>query len=212
MAHFGGGEEFDFQLKTPFAMVVSGMPKSGKTTLTKEILVERDRLFDKAPENVLWCYSEPQPALFKELEERIPGIEFHNGLPTEYPPNSIMVLDDLMDEAGKSGDVLSAFTRKCHHSNICLFILVQNFFHKSLRPITTCCHYISIFKNPRDSSTVSHLGRQLNRGKKHGALEEAYDACGPHGHVFIDCSQGQREEFRIRSSIFPEYCTIYSRK
>jgi hypothetical protein len=201
--------EFDYQLKTPFSMVVSGMPKSGKTTLTKEILFKRHELFDKVPKDIIWCFMESQPALFQELETRIPGIVFQCGLPSEYPPNSIIVLDDLMDEAGKSTDTLAAFTRKCHHSNICLIILLQNFFHKNLRGITTCCHYICIFKNPRDSSTITHLGRQLNRGKKNLALERAYDECGAHGHVFIDCSQQQCEEHRIRNSIFPCFSTIY---
>jgi len=204
--------EFDYQLKTPFSMVISGMPKSGKSTLTKNILFQKEMLLDKAPRNVIWCYTEPQPALFQELQSKIPEIQFHAGLPSEYEPNSIIILDDLMDEAGKSSEALTAFTRKCHHSNICLLILVQNFFHKNLRGITTCCHYICLFNNPRDSSTVSHLGRQLNRGKKHAALEQAYDECGAHGHVFIDCSQGQRDGMRVRSSIFPEFSTIYSCK
>lgn len=205
-------KEFNYQLKTPFAMVISGMPKSGKTTLMKKILFTRKSLFDKPTNTILWCYTEPQPALFQELKSTIPTINFHFGLPSEYPPDSTIVLDDLMNEASKSSDLLSAFTRKCHHSNICLFILVQNFFHRNLRAITTCCHYICLFNNPRDSSSISHLGRQLNRGKKHDALEDAYDNCGPHEHVFIDCSQGQCEEFRVRSSIFPEYCTIYCKK
>ena len=201
--------EFDYRLKTPFAAVISGMPLCGKSTLTKEILIHRHELFDKASDSITWCYTEPQPNLFRELETKIPTIQFHRGLPTEYEPNSILVLDDLQSEAGKSEDVMAAFTRKCHHANICIFILVQNFFHKNLRGITTNCHYICLFRNPRDSSTVSYLGRQLNRGKKHTALEQAYDETVPHGHIFIDCSQNQEDKFRIRSSIFPEFSNIY---
>jgi len=91
---------------------------------------------------------------------------FHLGLPDKWhdgtDKSSLMILDDLMHEAGKRGDVGAIFSRTSHHRNVSLIILVQNFFHKKRREITSNCHYITLMKNPRDSAFVACLGRQIN--------------------------------------------------
>jgi Poxvirus A32 protein len=209
-------------LKAPFAMVVSGMTQSGKSTLTANILRRRNEIIstsDGRPINrVMYCYTEYQPKFFEELKRSIPGIIFHEGLPESYSNDdddpSIVVLDDLMNEASKSDNVCAAFTRTSHHRNVCLIILVQNFFHKNLKCITGNCHYICIMKNPRDSSFLNCLGRQMNGGKKNHVLELAYKECmeKPYGYVFVDVSQHQNDKYRIRNCIFPENCTVYTNK
>lgn len=211
-------EDFDYGLKAPFTMVVSGMTQSGKSTLTADLLKRRDEIIESSRpiRNVCYCYSEYQHKLFVDLQSHIPGIRFHNGLPEDFEEFSdgIVVLDDLMSEASKSEDVCAAFTRKSHHHNICLIILVQNFFHKNLRNITTNCHYLCIMKNPRDSSFLGCLGRQMNGGRKNAVLEGAYEECvsSPYGYVFIDATQQQNDKHRVRDCIFPEGCTVYTKK
>jgi len=213
---------FDPSLKAPFSMVVSGMSQSGKSTLVGALLKRKDDIIDTLGKGrikkITYCYSEYQPSFFSKLKIDIPEIKFHKGLPEEYSDGtdnpSIVVLDDLMNEASKSDDTLAAFTRTCHHRNVCLIILVQNFFHKALRSITTTCHYLVIMKNPRDSAALGYLGRQMNRGKKHNVLEEAYKDCmkRKYGYVFIDCSQHQNDKYRIRDNLFPENCIVYATK
>jgi len=213
---------FNYLLMAPFAMVISGMPSSGKSTLTGELLERRNEIIqtpDSSPINkVLYCYTEYQPNFFNDLKKRIPCIEFHKGLPEEFADGtdkpSIVVLDDLMNEVSKSDDTLAAFTRTSHHRNVNIIILVQNFFHKNLRSITTSCHYLCFMKNPRDSASICCLGRQMNGGKKNEVLEAAYKDCmgKSYGYVFIDCSQYQNDNYRIRDSLFPENCTVYSKK
>jgi hypothetical protein len=216
-------EDFDCSLKAPFSLVISGMPQSGKSTLTSKILLKRNSIIDtggKGPiSKITYCYTEDQPKFFISLKELIPEIIFHKGLPDDYSDGtdnpSIMVLDDLMSEASKSEDACAAFTRTSHHRNVSIIILVQNFFHKNMRKITTSCQYICIMKNPRDSSFISCLGRQLNEGKKNQVLDLAYKECSenPYGYTFIDCTQNQNDKFRIRNNIFPEKdCIIYTKK
>jgi len=217
-----GDDLFDPSLKAPFAMVISGMSQSGKSTLTGEILKRRNEIINTTGEGLInkitYCYSEYQPSFFSKLKSDVPEIKFYKGLPEEYSDGSdtpsIIVLDDLMNEASKSDDAIAAFTRTSHHRNVSLIILVQNFFHKSLRSITSTCHYIIIMKNPRDSAALNYLGRQMNRGKKNDVLEEAYKDCMKkrYGYVFIDCSQHQNDKYRIRDNIFPENCIVYGGK
>lgn len=215
-------DDFDPCLKSPFSMIISGMSQSGKSTLTGEILARRNEIIDtpnNAPINkIIYCFSEYQPNFFKTLKDRIPQIEFKKGLPEEFADGSdlpsIIVLDDLMNEASKSEDTLAAFTRTSHHRNVSLIILVQNFFHKNIRPISTNCHYIAIMKNPRDSAFILHLGKQLNGGRKNEVMETAYRDCmiKKYGYIFIDCSHHQNDNYRIRDCVFPDNCIVYTNK
>ena len=203
-------------------MCISGMTKSGKSTLTGKLLTRRNEIIqteDGAPiSRVIYCYIEAQPKFFAHLRETVPGIEFNQGLPEEYSDGtdrpSIIVLDDMMDLVAKSDDACAAFTRTSHHRNINLIILVQNFFYKNLRNITGNCHYLCIMKNPRDSSFLACLGRQMNSGMKNHLMNYAYkeSMSKPYGYLFIDLTQEQHDDYRIRDNLFPEQCTIFAPK
>jgi energy-coupling factor transporter ATP-binding protein EcfA2 len=153
------------------------------------------------------------------------GLEYVQGLPDidnytdvvndqSAPPHVLVVLDDLMNESSKSTDILDMFTRKNHHQNISCILILQNFFHKNLRSLTLNSKYIVVLKNPRESSIMSVLGRQMNSGKRNLCLEQAYSDCckTPHGYVVLDLSQTCDDSLRIRSSLFPEDCVFYMKK
>src|SRR4051812_42954744 len=105
---------FDCTLKAPFTMVISGMPQSGKSTVTASILIRRNEIIqtlDGVPiNNVLYCYTEYQPRFFAYLKHQIPNIKFCQGLPDKFHDGTdrpaIVVLDDLMNECTKSDDTL----------------------------------------------------------------------------------------------------------
>jgi hypothetical protein len=69
-------------------------------------------------------------------------------------------------------------------------------------------------RNPRDSAMYQYLGRAMNGGKNCPVLDAAYKDCAnkPHGYVVLDFGQNQDDNYRIRSSLFPEEMTIYSKK
>ena len=115
-----------------------------------------------------------------------------------------------MHEAGAK-EVAAAFTRTAHHRNVSIIILVQNFFNKNLREITLNCQYLCLMKNPRDNSFINYIGRQMNGGQNNKILQEAYKKCceEKYGHVFIDNSQHQENDLRIRSNIFPKKAIVY---
>jgi hypothetical protein len=73
---------------------------------------------------------------------------------------------------------------------------------------------MALMKNPRDSSFVSCLGRQMAGGKKNAIMEEAFRDImrKPYGYLFIDLHQRQNDKYRIRDSVFPENCTVYTAK
>jgi hypothetical protein len=202
-------------------MVISGMSQSGKSTLTGQLLIRRNEMIctpDGSPiHSILYCYTEYQPRFFQYLQQHIPKIQFCKGLPESFHDGtdrpSIVVLDDLMNEASKSTDTLAAFTRASHHRNVSIIILVQNFFHRGLRGITSSCKYCIIMKNPRDSAAFCALSRQMNAGRKNFVMDDAYAQCMkiPYGYLFIDCTQNQNDNYRLRNSIFPENCIVFTK-
>ena len=104
-----------------FSIMVSGPSKSGKTKLTRKLLLSSL----VQPELILWSFGQWQP-LWKVLQKRIPCIEFICGIP-EYVNNSqfidlekrnLIVFDDLMTEAKGDQRIADLFTNGNHHWNI----------------------------------------------------------------------------------------------
>ena len=127
----------------------------------------------------------------------------------------LVVLDDLMVDVAKSDEAVKAFTIYSHHNNVSIIFLTQNFFEKGkTRSITLNCKYIIIMKNPRDTSFVNVLGRQMNGGKTNTVLQYAYEDVmkKPYGYLVIDMSQTTPDQYRYRDSLFSDDCTIYTKK
>ena len=62
-----------------------------------------------------------------------------------------------------------------------------------------------LFKNPRDSSQIMHLVKQMYPGKT-GFLKAIFqDATSePYGYLFTDFKQNTPDHFRLRTQIFSE--------
>jgi len=148
------------------------------------------------------------------MQKIVPDIKFNQGLPSDYGSQDghmLCILDDLMSECEKSPNVLNAFTRTSHHRYTSIILLVQEFFSKKLRRLTLNSKYLIVMRNPRDSSYVNILGRQMNQGKKNVVLESAFKDIldVPYSYIFIDLSQ-RACKYRIKSSLFPDSnCTVY---
>ena len=212
------GRDFNFRLSHPSCIYICGPSKSGKSTLTREILLRHDEVFDSPIHEIIYCYGTPQDKWFAKLGKECPKITFHAGLPDEFGDESctakLYVLDDLLQECSKSPNVLNAFIREAHHKNISVILISQVFFYPGLRSLTLNCHYICLFKNPREMQVVRTLGMQM-MGKKNTCLEEGFrDACSkPHGYLFIDLSQEQDDDCRIRDNLFGDNgCKVYMMK
>ena len=93
-----------------------------------------------------------------------------------------------------------------------MLYLVQNLFsnNKEHRTISLNTHYMVVFKNPRDATSMSHLARQMYPGRTKFALDAFKDATSePHGYLLIDLKQDTSEDMRLRTCIFPDYDLQY---
>jgi len=208
---------FDITLKGPFIMTIAGQTQSGKSTLTSKILERHVEIIDHPIESITYCYAVYQSKLFGHLKDSIPGIKFHQGLPENFNTyngdgHKLVVLDDLMTDVSGNSEAVKAFTISSHHYNISIILLVQNLFYKNIRDLVLQSKYICAMKNPRDSVAIRILGQQMNGGKKNVLVDVASKDLQKktYGYLVLDYSQTQNDLYRVRSSLFPEDCTVYT--
>ena len=144
----------------------------------------------------------------------MPNVKFHEGIPdiNELQSGSLLVLDDLMHES-KDDRVSKIFTKHSHHRNISVLFLTQNLFHKSGRTMTLNCHYLVLFKNPRDATQIAYLARQMFPGRSKYMLDAFKDATvKPYSYLVVDLRADTDDAHRLRSGIFPDednYVYVY---
>jgi DNA helicase HerA-like ATPase len=122
------------RLLTPFSMGIFASRGSGKTHFVRSLLLEQERFIHTPFKKVLWIYKSWQDDFFKELNSQTNFmIEFVDDIPNtmveKATVNTLIVIDDLMEEATNSPLVESLFTRG-HHLGLSVVLLSQNQFHK----------------------------------------------------------------------------------
>ena len=187
----------------PFTSLIAGPTGSGKSVFVKRFVSNIKHMMTPMPDRILWCYGE-----YQTLYGTVEGVEFVQGLPDldslDSREKHLIILDDLMAETDER--VASLFTKKSHHRNISVMYIVQNVFHngKHHRTISLNAHYMVLFKNPRDTSQILAMARQMFP-KRTAYFLEAYSAATaePHGYLLIDMKQQTPDRLRLRSHIFP---------
>jgi hypothetical protein len=127
------------------------------------------------------------------------GVTLIEGFPDEIPPNTLLILDDMMLECNK--DMASLFTRMRHASISTIFIVQNMFFDcKYMRTISRNAHYMVLFPNPRDAGMINKLGQQMFPGKSKYIVESFQQATAkPFGYLFIDLKPNVK--YRIKTGV-----------
>jgi len=202
-------------------MVLAGGRRTGKTQFIKSVILARERIISPPIDHVIWFYAAEQADVFSEIGESMGEghIEFVKGLPANTNieeaylkgrfGTKLVVIDDLMSEANTRQDVNHLFTRGRHEDTSVVF-LVQNFHNqgKYMRENSLNADYVVLFKNPRDATIVSHLGRQM---KKMRFVNDAFEQATkdePFSYLFFDLRSDTNDELRLRNDLlatFPRF-------
>src|SRR5271156_5467905 len=193
-------KSFDFTLKEGSSMVVSGPTMCGKPTFVHSLLKDKS-IFTNPPERVYWFYGQ----VTDDLKNK--DYVLKEGLPETFidiPPNSVIVLDDLMQVAKDHDGVTNLFTKLVHHNNLFVINITQNLFlhTNETRTRRLNSQYLVLFKNPSDATQIAVIGRQMFP-QNANFLSHVYSKATkkPHGYIFIDLRQETDDDMRIRSHI-----------
>lgn len=187
-------------------MLVTGPILSGKTSFVIRLLESAHVLFDIVPTYVYWFYGQKTES--HDLLTR-KGFIMHEGLPENFDfcePNSVIVLDDLMEETRDNAQVTALYTKAAHHVPYFIINITQNLFFQSKQQRTRHLNtqYMVLFRNNRDVNQISVLSRQMYPNKKNYLIEIYNDAIKEqYGYLFIDLHTKTSELIKLRASILP---------
>ena len=205
-------------LLSPFTLLCVGATSSGKTSFIKKFLIDVQNLVSQPPKKILYCYGTFQP-IFEHMKEEVHNITFMQGIPNKQIleelsayGQTLLIVDDLMNDVYNSKDMLHLFTQYSHHHKISVIFTTQNLYHggKFGRTITLNCHYLVLFKN-YNLAQVRFLGQSLFPHKSHKFIQIYNDAIQKkYGYLLIDLHPGSDSRFMLRTQIFPpEDMVIY---
>ena len=209
--------------KTPSNVIIAAMTGAGKTFLVYQILQNAPAMFEVPPRAIMYCYNVYQTPLFDQMKREIDNIHFHENIPDRetlqdwnktYPQTKIIVLDDLLQRASTSNDIVDLFCVLSSHMNYTVFFLIQNVFgdSKRLRTISLNTHYFIIFKNSRHEMQVQILGRQLYPRSSDFFMSACKKAIiRDYGYLVIDIHPRSNPLYALRTNILPGETTIVYR-
>jgi hypothetical protein len=206
--------------KHPFTCTIAGPTQCGKTVFVQKLLKALPYYITPTPQRVVWAHGVHNGDQIKRIIDAAHPIqvEFVDSIPSldifHPEENNLLIIDDLMCDAGRNKAVADLFTKGCHHRNISVILILQNLFHqgKVMRDIHTSTNYSVLFHNPRDSSQLLNLQRQCFPYERDFLLAAYKHACSqPYGYLVFDFHQSTPAHFRVSSDIFPPNLpTIYN--
>ena len=124
----------DYQIQTPFRMLISGSSGTGKTTFIENLLLsERIPKFS----TIYYCYPFELGDPPVDWDKKLPfNVEFITDLPDlkffdTVESHSLLVLDDLWAETCKSLDLVKAFKVFSRKKNVSIIVVSQSYFSGS---------------------------------------------------------------------------------
>ena len=157
-------KNFDVSFIHPGRWLIAGPSNSGKTTFVCKLLAKSKDLFNIDFERKIYCSDTRPTDDFENFEivEEIEHIDFKN---FDKSINTIIILDDKMDQAINSELVSDIYTKLSHHNNITIIFLTQNLFPKSkyMRNMYLNSSYIVLMKNPTEILQIVSLSKRLYR-------------------------------------------------
>ena len=208
-----------FKFQSPTSIGIFAPSYSGKTTLSKKILENSDKLFTSPPSFVVYCYNEWLD-IFDQLSTIVKNLILFQGVPGKEDIDKwangkhfIIVLDDLQQVCEKNKEVANMFTVGSHHKNFTLIYSCHNIFGKGVfaRTINLNTHYLILFHNNRDTQQVQTLGCQIF-GKKSAYFMDAYKKATSVDWSYLLVNLHQRttgeEQQKLLTNILPGETTV----
>lgn len=208
-----------FKFRHPTTISVTGPSQAGKSQYVIKILQNLNFLMTSCPSQIIWAYGVKNQKQIDQILEINPDVEFVEGVPDknmfcDHDTDSLVILDDLMDEIGKNSGISKLFTMDSHHCNTSVISILHNLFNqeKFSRTMSLNTHYSILFPNKRDKSQFTRLNAQIfptHPRFLQSALALASQE--PFNPVILDMHPETPESLSLISGILPDQIpTVYA--
>ena len=209
----------EFAFQHPYSMIVVGPSQCGKTHFVHQLLTHKCIAFpNKKPILVVWCYNQWQPQ-YEDIQRDLGSkIRFTQGVPEleedlreiKTSKHTIVVLDDLMEEAKDSPVVSKLFTQG-RHRNASVILLLQNMFPKGKynTDISRNATYKVLFRSPGDRKQIDIMAEQTF-AKDRPRFMQAYnrETNRPYGYIVVDNHPRTTSEHQVVANVLGD-CYTY---
>ena len=198
-----------FKFKHPFSMLVVGPTSCGKTHFVRKVL-ETPEL---KPFEVEWCYNQPQKE-YEDYAVRRGNVRMKKGLPdydvddlhdlNKKNRKTVIVIDDLMEEAKDSKLVSKLFTQG-RHRNVSVILILQNAFPKGKfnTEISRNAMYMVLFRSPADREQIKRVGQRMFPTRNDQFMNiYRLETEKPYGYILIDNKPETMTSHQVLSNIF----------
>ena len=194
--------------KHPALWIISGASQSGKSEFCCRLVKHADVVFNNRFDHIIWCYFSESAA----PRDKLPStVTFFQGIPdnfSDFPPNSLFIIDDCQSQAAQSKSVLDLFTRGSHHDRQTVCLVVQNLFldGKYFRTLALNTHVYVCFRSVRDKAQIAIFFRQITPSYWR-ELTRTFEAATSKQYSYFVCDLHPANEdpkLRFRSQIVPD--------
>lgn len=210
-------EKEDLRLEAFTSMLCFGGSGCGKTFESVNIMLNRDKVYNKEHEKAVVFYQYDQDA-FKRLKEADDAVIFVDNKEDfikelDESSSTLAIIDDYLTnslEAENNKFITRLFLEWVHHKATSLIFQSQLLYPRTGNSWTVNCSHMMIFKSHHEAQ-VSMFFRNLGSDSKF--LFERYKDCTsvPFGYLFISFHPKTREYLRVRNSVIPrEGVKIYT--
>ena len=195
----------------PSRWIIYGPSGAGKSSFVEKIMIESQSLFGITFNTILYCSGQSFPKFYTVngasiMQTSSIGSEYINNL--KESDNNLVIIDDNMNFASNDIIISDLFTKKTHHKNLTVVILLQNLYPKSkyMRDISINSNYIVLMRNPRELTQIKTLARQID-GRTSDFILSAYrDATKeqPYSYLLLDLCQTTPDDRRMLTNVFQQ--------
>ena len=186
-------------------ILVIGSSRSGKTTAVLKIIEEK--LIEPMPKKIFYLYGAHQSFM-----DDMTNIEFVKGLDlsviNNYKGPKLLIIDDLILELNK--ELANHFIAGSHHKQTTTIFITHSLYlnNELYRLISNNSQYILLFKNKRNFSQVSRLGRQI-LGEDYGRLVEAYKYAKSFEFVLLSFHPLVPDDLLVTTDFFKTWPSVF---
>lgn len=201
----------DLRIEAYTSVLIPGSSGAGKTFESVEILLNREKVFNKDHEKVI-VFNQYEQDVLTDLKIRDPSIifvktkeELMNEL--EDSSSTLLLIDDYLTSTYSAENrrfITKLFLETCHHLNCTLLFQSQLLFAPNAKSWTVNCSHYLMFKSHHDSQVMNFFRNYGSHESK--LLYEMDKLCTErqkYGHFFFSVHPKTTENLRYRNFIVP---------